>query len=371
MNPFAVVISDLHFRSDGRTLPNRNIPFGDLEYSLSQVNDFMREFEYTIPVIVAGDVFDTKTCHSTMLLLARRFFSGGFPTYFVQGQHDATVPPWLNLIDPKSVHLHRTSVIINGFRFVGFDYCYKLEELDSFLSEHSKKPPYVLVTHFPFFFVDGSFEVLEKYDNLLVVISGDYHVPVSRVLRNGTRFYSVGACNPNRINDTNNYSFLALSRDASGLVVKEIPFQTRKVINETIKDLDELKELEDSIHKIVNTAPASVIAKPIVVVRCSDMEVLAAARRQLDPICHLFIRPVSEVEPVVGDIAPNSELSMEDLKSVLKRHYSQSMGPEFVNVVASLFEACKAAGSPRLMHLRHAIKELWDIFENRKEKTCE
>jgi len=374
MKPLALVISDLHFRSNGRTFPNRDMPVGDLEFSLHQVLqhydsivDAYGIHRSQLPLIVAGDVFDTKACQASTVEMAQRFFSGIFPTYFIQGQHDATVPPWLSVVDSKSVHIHRKWINLGGYDFVGLDYFYDPKTLEAFLEENKDRPPYVLVTHFPFFFVEEGFRVLEKYDNLLLVLSGDYHVPMCRVLANGTRFYSIGALNPNKLNDTNSYSFLVLFQDDSGLQVTEIPLHTRVVLDRVIKGEEDIQALVDEVRGAIENAPHEVIRKPVVVIRCPDPSLLVAARYALEESCWLFVRPQAEAGIVLPQQEDSSSgsLQMEDLKSVLREYYSGLFGPEYGNAVSLLFEAGRAAGSARVLYIRRALQELWSIFQER------
>lgn len=378
MKPLAVVLSDLHLRSDGRTLPNRPEPKGDIEYSMSQVFAYLKDrlqesVPFSVPLMLAGDTFDTKLCHASMISLAQRLLSPFRTIYYVQGQHDETSPPWPSLIHPQCHWIHRHGLRIDNHYFVGFDYFYSLDSLRKFLDHMVKSEPYVLVTHYPFLFHPESLDLLGKYSNIKMVISGDYHVPTVLPLSNGALFYSVGAMHPNKLDDTNRYSFMVLFDDNGQLKVETVPLQTRAVLVQDVVNEADLESLRRQVQEILDTYPEP-IRKPLVTARCSEPGLIVQLRDALSDSCWLFIRPYRDVTAEMDSPSPASDqdsiLVLEDLKSVLKQYHLQRMGDKYVNIISGLFESCRTAGSPRTALLRRVIHDLHRLYtESQTEES--
>jgi len=368
----AVVASDCHIRSGMRLFPNSAEPSGDILVSFRQITDVLNALSDT-PLILAGDVFDTKTCTASMVDTFRRvmaelegILSPLCPLYFIQGQHDATVPPWLELLSPDTVHMHDKRINISGVDFVGVDFCYRLSDLRGYLEKYRHDSPYVLVTHFPYSFVAEAYDMLSEYDNLLAVLSGDNHVPFYMKLKNGTPFYSVGAMCPNRISDTNKFSYLMVQlKGSNDLVIEPVSLITRPVFGEDVFSSAHVDALLEQVKVWMDVCPYDEIRRPVVVIYTNDTKLITYANYLLSEHCYLFIRTHSRKEQEVADpVVPDQ--GFIELKDMFKRYITEKFGEEFNEVAGNLFEACRSNRDARTGYLKKVVDILWQLFEEAK-----
>jgi len=373
--PIAFVASDCHIRTGLRVFPNSSEPSGDILISFKQIMEVMESHVANgnnTPLILAGDVFDTRFCTSSMVAAVRqileplkRILSPLPALYFIQGQHDATVPTWLEILDPSTVHMHDKRINIGGVDFIGIDFCHRLSDLEAYLEKYKDEPPYVLITHFPFSFVEGSYDLLSRYDNIRCVISGDNHVPYKITLQNNVPFYSVGAMCPNRLNDTNSFSYLFLYLDEKGeLHVETLFFLTRPIFGRDVISEEDIHDLLKSIDVWKTLCPFPELLSPVVVIYTNDVKLISYARYMLSPHCHLFVRTYSqkEKEEDVRDVSvPDGGLL--ELKDMFREHIIRNFGEQYGEIAGYLFDACRSSRDVRVNQLKKAIDGLWEIRE--------
>lgn len=361
--PIAIVISDLHIRDGLRTLPNRKEPSGDIAISLQQVKSYCESLlgrtDLHLPLIVAGDTFDTKVCSSSAIRFATDFFSGWKENVlFVQGQHDESSPPWLQVVRPDAVHLHDRPFSVGGITLVGCDFQYNLEDISALLDRYRDLEPFIFVTHFPFDFVEDSYSIFDSRSNLRLVISGDNHVPYSKILSTGVRFYSPGALCPNRISDTNHFSFLVLYTDSQRNVdVEVVPLITRPVLNVSLSTEEDISTIQVEIEKTGSTVTHPSLSRPLVTVYSSNLDLLVAARFRIGHLCYLFTRPVAETALSKDDSPGISTPVSSDLSVMVRDHFE----PPYGEVAALLIEAARSPAQVRQGLLRTAARKLYEI----------
>jgi len=370
--PIAFVASDCHIRTGLRVFPNSSEPSGDILVSFKQIMEVMKAHAVngnSVPLILAGDVFDTRFCTSSMVAAIRqvldplkRILSPLPSLYFIQGQHDATVPTWLEILDSDTVHMHDRRINLNGVDFIGVDFCHRISDLEAYLEKYKDEPPYVLITHFPFSFVEGSYDLLSRYDNIRCVISGDNHVPYKITLQNNVPFYSVGAMCPNRLNDTNSFSYLFLYLDEKDeLQVETISLLTRPIFGRDIISEEDVHDLLKSIDVWKACCSFPELLFPVVVIYTNDVKLISYARYMLSPHCHLFVRTYSQKkeEDVRDTSVPDGGLL--ELKDMFREHIIRNFGEQYGEIAGYLFDACRSSRDVRVNQLKKAIDGLWEI----------
>lgn len=374
--PVAFVASDCHIRTGLRVFPNSSEPAGDILVSFRQILERIESHAANgagVPLILAGDVFDTRFCTSSMVAAIRqvleplkRILSPLPSLYFVQGQHDATVPTWLEILDPATVHMHDKRINLNGVDFIGVDYCHRLSDLEAYLEKYKDEPPYVLITHFPFSFVEGSYDLLSRYNNIRCIISGDNHVPGKMTLQNGVPFYSVGAMCPNRLNDTNSFSYLFLSLDEKDeLQVETNYLLTRAIFARDIISEEDIHDILKSVEAWKTFCPLPELHSPVVVIYTNDVKLISYARYMLSPHCYLFVRTYSQKEKEEVSKADSSALGegLLELKDMFREYIIRNFGEQYGEVAGYLFDACRSSRDVRVNQLRKAVDGLWKIRE--------
>lgn len=144
--PIAVVASDNHL--EPRAWAKYPDLAGDSYYSFEQLETYCQQND--LPLILAGDVFNTQTPDSeTVRRSLQPSHSGGVPysVCYIQGQHERADPPWLSLGGQRYTHVHRDVFRcgLSKILFYGLDW----QPADKLVEELAKIPPGadVLVAH--------------------------------------------------------------------------------------------------------------------------------------------------------------------------------------------------------------------------------
>lgn len=127
VTPLMVLSSDWHLSPfSWKKHPNVH---RDSYYSLQQIVDLC--IQLNVPLIAAGDLFDIKHPPSESVVFCveqmARLQRVGLPVYYVQGQHELSEIPWMNLcpnathIDSFKADLNFKTFDIQGLRVAGQD----------------------------------------------------------------------------------------------------------------------------------------------------------------------------------------------------------------------------------------------------------
>lgn len=211
-----LITADWHIKKGDYIWPRRPEISGDVAYSISQITELIREHNIE-HVIMAGDIFDKQLQYSDALYCLRAFLNDmerlANKIYFVQGQHEKAVPPFMRAISSETINLHNDCVTINDRLVRGLDYQHPLEVKQALqqLGDHNYD---VLVTHQVWKdFLSEDFGDVWLHDiggNPDIVISGDYHQLIVRANPAVTQVWVPGPIALTRINeDPNKYVIVA------------------------------------------------------------------------------------------------------------------------------------------------------------------
>lgn len=222
----AIIAADTHL-DDGTWLHQQDI-CGDSRWSFQFIVNLA--VDKALPLILAGDVLDVKRPSSDTLDFLKIQCQRLSYLYFIQGQHEMADPPWLQLLLPTAVHLHKTVVPVGGLSIGGLDWtpANKLSEALSNL-----KPADVYVMHQVWQEFMGSVTSPEgslgDITCARLVVTGDLHKFQKHYIKraNPLTVYSPGATHMRKINEPSKNFCLILHRDLS---VTPVQIPTRKCI---------------------------------------------------------------------------------------------------------------------------------------------
>jgi len=190
----ALFTADWHLKASDRiweSVPNLR---GDLPFILDQLSDFIVH-EGIEEVYLLGDIFDkpvpTSWAVDQLLRFCRQCNNTGI--YFVQGQHDYSNPPWLEVLGAgKHIDSCRAFNAENGY---GLDLVYSQDKLSVPADVDT------LLTHQCWTEFMGEYGfVTASLLPVNTVISGDFHFAKCLKLENMT-IYSIGILVPRRVNE--------------------------------------------------------------------------------------------------------------------------------------------------------------------------
>ena len=168
-----IAAADLHLNINMWT-NNKAIAYDSL-FSLYNILNLADQLQ--LPVVFAGDIFDTKMISSELfshVFEIRKLFPN-VDLYYVNGNHDSANPSWLSHLPNNVIKLGKDPVIINGLEVCGLDYQLVSDFEDALRDVY----PYadVLITHqtYTCFFNTSSAIDVKLLANRKTVISGDYH----------------------------------------------------------------------------------------------------------------------------------------------------------------------------------------------------
>lgn len=269
---------------------------GDAFYALHQIR--LLAAEYNVPVVAAGDLFDAADPDSYTVSLAvdaLNLFPA--PVYFVQGQHERSTPPWLNLSD-RAVYLHARRVEVNGFSLSGWDYCADVGEAHQFLVAH---PADLFVTHQVWAeAMDTAARSTGKLADLPVgcyrVLSGDYHEHrVTRHPREGgpdVELISPGSTHFRSVNEHPLKAVFLMRADGQ---LDTVRLDCRPVRSWTLRSEADLAGLlarpDDDLFDRHPNRPAEIDRPVLSVGVAAGVHAAAERLRERFPLAHLFVRP--------------------------------------------------------------------------------
>ena len=301
--PVAVITSDWHMALGAwKKLPDVK---GDAEFSLSQIVDMAIGLK--VPLIAAGDLFDTKNPDSysvnAVATHMARMRQAGLPVYYVQGQHEMATPTWFSLFEGCH-NVHDKHFEIGGVNFFGYDYFLPRSVEDSY---SRFKPADVLITHqvwselLPF---NGqefccSYNLVHEHVKYKAIVSGDYHSHFKAPIGSSV-FVSPGSICLQDLKESCNKAAWVLTDD---LGFTSAPYKTRRLIQckvESDSDLHTLVKMADSIKS--DDYPNG-IGKPIIRVKYASTidNVSAAVSSAFKGKAYYDLSPIIEGSSEVED----------------------------------------------------------------------
>lgn len=315
---------------------------GDSVYALQQIAAFCRQNK--CPLVLAGDVFDTRNPNSLEVLHLRnevkRMESEGLTVWGIQGQHDMSDPSWTAVTG--AYPLHGASVNLDGGRTLfGLDYTPRSQLLER-LPNVPKCD--ILVLHqmlaeaIHFRGTDGPVYDLELADipsHVGLVVLGDVHEPYENPYHTPPVYYT-GSTHLRSISEPLTKSFIVVQKDLS-VVRKPLdarPFKLYELFSEDglVACLQELKDYQPETAE----QRPEIIAIPYIVVRYSrELErarerILAAA----DGRFHLRLLPAGAVEQI-GQETQEVQGSVT-LEGCLDEFINKDQEPELYTFVKEL-----------------------------------
>ena len=295
-NVVAVFLSDLHLSV--RAWKSRPIE-GDSAFALKQACDLCRK--HNAPLVLAGDVFDTRQFGSWPLHVFLRHTADLPRVYFIQGQHEMQDPPWCGVAS-NAEHIHGKTVQLGGgINMYGIDF-----QLRGDLAEQIDKiPPStdVVLAHqvwdpwMPeFASPQGS---LKDVPHCSLMVSGDLHQYKSdQITRDDGSVYtalSLGAASMRTVAEPSHH-FVGLM-DSSGSVTPWT-LDSRPVVDREYNTTTSLEEAYRDLEQAVASATASApeeVKKPILRIKVDrQLNIESELKDRFGESSHLFIRMARE-----------------------------------------------------------------------------
>ena len=373
VQPLAIITADWHIIT--HAWKSRPTLSGDAECSLRQVADLARRTG--LPIIAAGDLFDSKRPDSSSLLLTHELLRDTEGCY-IQGNHDKQPLPWMKLVAPAWTHLDKSPITLSGimppddttdlgplfskakievpplfnhgvsrWNIHGIDYVGTKEQLQERLEQiNIKKGSNIadlLVLH-QSSSATMPMDINELFDGMipdevdLVVLGHEHTAKVCEVL----------SCSGRKIPmiSPGGFHILSILEDAKKLIyilytdgsVKSLPLITRRVLSMNLHDKtdseirEDIAALQQKIKKGRPRPPE--IKKPIVYARMNEATAPDADRilkAELGDSVHLFLkRERSDADEV--------EMNMNHLENIDITRHSES-GFEYVRSIFHKFES--------------------------------
>lgn len=279
-----IVAADLHLR------PHAWVKYpelrGDAYVALTALVD--KAISLSAPLLLLGDIFDSKRPDSESVSVfireVQRLRASGFPTYFIQGNHDLATPPWSAV---AAISLHGRTIRLGDTRIYGLDFTTtpelafaQIPPEASILAAHQSWAEVQRVGH-----TDAHAGMLPA--TVKMVLTGDYHVTdtYSSTVRPDVLFVSPGSTCLQAINETPEKFCIVLRVDGLGDGKPQIGFvalPSRNVYRLSVANEAEFAAAMTSLPLVLAAAsrpeqPVE-IQKPILHIKYSEQIADAATR---------------------------------------------------------------------------------------------
>lgn len=368
-NRVALFSADWHAMKHAWT--GRKTLSGDAEYGLWQISRLAKR--YGIPIIAAGDQFNSMNPDRGMMIRAAEFLAETNGCY-VQGNHDKVYPSWMKLVVRHWTHLDEQGADLGAgnvspvepdpfvsvpelgplfesdkpWHVYGADYLLsaellreRLDRLDrtiepdprfaNLLVLHQSAPPYA--PSFACELLDGM--IPDRVDLLVV---GHVHEPGTATIRNrsGRPIPTISPGGLHLLDITENPHKKAYILYADGSV-RSVALQSRRRREIDLCGMDdrEIRETIESVRAAISEQKprSKVIDVPILYAVCDDStspEVAALLKTELGETAHVFVREKGEPErkadgletgrPDDIDLRRHSEEGFQYAQEVIRRH---------------------------------------------------
>lgn len=245
-NVMFIFAADLHIDMHTWT-SNREIQ-GDSLASLELLLSAAEQLK--CPLVLGGDVFDTKLIHPAVAEKVRiiRNLHKDVLIYFIQGNHDNIEPSWTTLLLDGHC-INQELAAIDEDKIYGINFCLSAD----FPAEVNKAYPYsdAILCHQTFncFSGVGSAISTAAVDAFPFVLAGDYHEPLIKVAHN-TIIVSPGSTNRRTVAEPVPHAVIVHSAKQRVFSQMELPHRQMVTIDidSTIEQAKEALEQQDINH---------------------------------------------------------------------------------------------------------------------------
>lgn len=366
MQPIAGFLADFH--ASETPWAGRPGMKGDAEYALSQVVEALDDHGVKL-LFLGGDILDKQRNRAYPLSLFARWMPavGGYELFYVEGQHELDVPPWLSIL-PNAYHLEHLmdGVGVNAdgradelagdvpwLRIRGLNFRPTTEAAEALAAVPQETD--ILVCHqvWPDFM--GKFGQpglsLGMVPHVRAIFTGDYHKYETRTVvkdSDGTEtlVVSPGSCFMQSIDEPDDKYMLILWADAEGnFEFRPVPLKSRPVLRIEVNSPADVEtvaaEAAERVRDLMFRAmedghlPED-IAKPIVqVIYPEDLQPLVGPiRKAYEPVCHLFLKMLKHKADDADGVESAEDPIFESTLSALPYALDASDKPQ-------AFEACR------------------------------
>lgn len=263
---------DWHIRHVPHVWIARNKLIGDLEVSLEQAQKAVEEYR-PVAFVMLGDIFDTPSVTSYGISLINRFLDTcrrqRVVVYFVQGQHEYSVPPLLSTLYPDCLPLHRLIVEIDDIRMAGLDFARRPQETGDVEWLHAAQAN-LLATHHVWreaVPAGWTLSLPDLPDTTRWVVSGDYH-DAATFVRGGTTLLFTGPLAAQAVDQNGSRSLIYVRNIDS---ITRIPLQARSIRTVVLRTLDDWERFRGEVPDWLSQQDAlpEAVRKPLLRVRFS------------------------------------------------------------------------------------------------------
>lgn len=257
-------------------------------------------------LVIGGDLFDRARPESEVILRFQAaidiLYETGLTTYFIQGQHERSIPAWAN-IGHGTVHLDRNVYTVHAgereYNITGLDWR-PSEEFNAIITDEDWPQAAIFVGHqvwreFNYGVAEADLGRLHNHHQLILV--GDYH-KTHHVGMPGCDAYSTGSISMMSIDEPEGKQVLLFD---DSLTPRVLPLKTRPVSRFVLRDGGDLDQLLASSIECYDPFDKSILD---VVYDASIPNVLHHVRDAFAKTTHLWMRPIKN--EIVEASADNS-----------------------------------------------------------------
>lgn len=295
-----VYFSDLHDREyTWKKLDVR----GDSAYALQQITNYAMDTTDVAAVVSGGDLLHSAINRSAvpvrLIRQIRELHTHDIHFLFINGNHDATDPPWASAC-AEAIHLHDTVYgLDDGITIGGIDSCGRDSFYEHLQTMREEKPDILVVhqlwenwTNFGGPTMCG--DVRELHDSCRLLLTGDMHKYATLQVQNrSTSFTAVssGAATRQKMDEPEQNWFLDITATADEIRVDAKPLLSRPFLLLDANGPDDAEWCVDQIRQLLADSAAFIdqgmppeVAVPIVKLSyASSVDVQSVMRKAFVP----------------------------------------------------------------------------------------
>ena len=345
--PSLYVIGDLHL--DHLIWKRHRQVADDSILGLNEVSDLA--LRNRVPVLLAGDVFDTSDPDPDLVQMVRvqaeLLHRAGVRVMALQGNHDRRPVPWYSACSDVIEHVGDGRPFeVDGIRLVGFDFALKdqieaqLAQLSADMAAGTIKAD-VLILHQAvrqYLGIEGKWNCDLDWvpREISTVLMGDIHDPVEVRARDGVAAYYTGSTHPRSITEFGPKSVIGLHRDRS---ITRTPIRGRRFLKLVLTPMSSPDEANRELDQLTR---GDHVLPPVVWIRHDELsfELVEQLRARWTGVSGLIVL----TEPIVGrvEIEESGEIETTEVPSpaaALAQLVDQKVEPEVYQLALDLLAA--------------------------------